>query len=92
MKTITPSGQRERAEYSEQHKWFEERIQCEECGEHLYRAGEYAPAGTYLRVDDGSFHSLSLSAAGVLPASFDGHVALYQVAASPCACQRRHGV
>ncbi len=63
--------------------------QCEECGTHLYQAGEWAPAGTYLRVDDGSFLRLRLSASGALPASFDGRVALYRSAAAPCICERR---
>ncbi|MBF6592317.1 MAG: hypothetical protein IVW57_17530, partial [Ktedonobacterales bacterium] len=52
--------------------------QCEECGTHLYQAGEHVPVGTYLRVDDGSFQRVSLAAAGPLPASFDGHVARYR--------------
>lgn len=63
--------------------------QCEECGTPLYQAGDRVPAGTYLRVDDGSFHRVSLSAAGPLPASFDGHVALYRAGAAPCVCERR---
>ncbi|SRR5690348_5503753 len=62
---------------------------CEECGTRLYRAGDQVPAGTYLRVDDGSFQRLSLPAAGSLPASFDGHVAQYRAAAAPCVCQRQ---
>ena len=40
-------------------------------------------------MDDGSFHRLDLSAAGPLPASFDGHVAQYRVASAPCVCQRQ---
>ncbi len=63
--------------------------QCEECGTRLYQAGEWAPAGTYLRVDNGSFQRLSLPAGGALPASFDGRVALYRLAAAPCVCERR---
>ncbi len=63
--------------------------QCEECGTHLYQAGDRAPAGTYLRVDDGSFKRLSLMADGALPATFDGRVALYRAAADPCICERR---
>lgn len=62
---------------------------CEECGTRLYQAGERVPAGTYLRVDDGSFQRLCLSSTGPLPASFDGHVALYRAAAAPCVCERR---
>lgn len=63
---------------------------CEECGTPLYQAGERVLPGTYLRVDDGSFQRVSLSATGPLPASFDGHVALYRIAAAPCVCERRH--
>lgn len=63
--------------------------QCEECGTQIYQAGERVPSGAYLRVDDGSFQRLLLSSSGVLPASFDGHVALYRAAANPCACERR---
>jgi hypothetical protein len=68
---------------------FAQDQQCEECGTRLYQAGDTVPAGTYLRVDDGSFHSLSLSSADPLPASFDGHVAQYRAAAAPCMCQRQ---
>jgi hypothetical protein len=64
--------------------------QCEECGTRLYRAGDQVPAGAYLRVDDGSFHRLDLSAAGPLPASFDGHIAQYRVASALCVCQCQH--
>lgn len=64
-------------------------VECEECGTRLYRAGDTAPAGNYVRVDDGSFHPLSLSSVGPLPASFDGRVARYRAAAAPCLCERR---
>lgn len=63
--------------------------QCDECGTELFAAGERVPAGVYLRVDDGSFHHLELAAGGILPASFDGHVALYRAGAAPCVCERR---
>jgi hypothetical protein len=63
--------------------------QCEECGTRLYQAGARAPAGEYLRVDNSSFQRLSLPTGGALPASFDGRVALYRLAAAPCACERR---
>ncbi len=62
---------------------------CEECGTPVYQAGEYVSAGDYLRVDDGSFQRVRLSAMEQLPASFDGHIALYRAAAAPCACERR---
>lgn len=63
---------------------------CEECGTPLFQAGQRVPAGIYLRVDDGSFQRLRLVSSGILPASFDGHIALYRAAAAPCACERRH--
>lgn len=62
---------------------------CEECDTPLYQAGEFVSAGDYLRVDDGSFQRVRLSALEQLPASFDGHIALYRAAAAPCACERR---
>lgn len=62
---------------------------CEECGTRLYQAGENVPAGAYLRIDDGSFQPIRLVTSGVLPASLDGHVALYRAAAAPCTCQGR---
>ncbi|HEX9037397.1 MAG TPA: hypothetical protein VF808_10450 [Ktedonobacterales bacterium] len=65
-----------------------QRQQCEECGSRIFQAGELAPAGTYVRIDDGSFLSVILAAAKPLPASFDGHRALYRAAASPCVCER----
>lgn len=64
--------------------------QCEECGTRIYQAGEWVESGAYLRVDDGSFQALQLASRGALPASFDGHVALYRAAAASCACERRH--
>lgn len=65
--------------------------QCEECGTRLYQAGERAPAGDYLRVDDGSYQRFRLPTERILPASFDGHIAVYRAAAAPCACERRQG-
>ncbi len=49
----------------------------EEFGRPLWRAGESAPAGTYLRVDDRSYRVVVLEEPGTLPASCDGHVAWY---------------
>ncbi len=63
-------------------------VHCEECGTQLYRAGDRVAAGSYLRVDDESFQRLQLLSSGVLPASFDGHIAVYRVAAAPCTCER----
>ena len=65
-------------------------VRCEECGTRLFRAGQRVTAGVYLRVDDGSFQRLRLISGEMLPASLDGHIALYRAAAAPCACERRH--
>jgi hypothetical protein len=43
----------------------------------LWKAGEIVPAGTYVRVDDRSYKVVTLQQKGPLPATFDGHVALY---------------
>lgn len=50
---------------------------CYECGAPFWHAGELAPPGLYIRVDDGSHRLITLERAGLLPASFDGHVACY---------------
>lgn len=52
-------------------------MQCDECQHELWKAGEIAPAGVYARVDDQSYHRVTLMQAGPLPASFDGHMAQY---------------
>ncbi len=62
-------------------------LQCEECQMPLWRAGEVVPAGTYVRVDDRSYRAVLLDQVGPLPATFDGHVALYCTAG--CACRDR---
>lgn len=43
----------------------------------LYTAGQLAPPGRYVRVDVTGAREISLEDAGVLPASFDGHIATY---------------
>jgi hypothetical protein len=43
----------------------------------LWKAGEVVPAGTYVRVDDRSYKVVTLQQKESLPATFDGHVALY---------------
>ena len=63
----------------------EVRLRCEECQMPLWRAGEVVPAGTYVRVDDLSYHAVILDQDGPLPATFDGHVAMY--CTSACACR-----
>lgn len=65
----------------------ETHLRCEECQMPLWRAGEVVPAGTYTRVDDKSYRTVMLDQEGPLPATFDGHVALYCTAA--CACRDR---
>ena len=64
-------------------------MRCDECGSMLYQADEVVSAGTYLRVDDGSFRQIVLDRPGSLPATFDGHIAEYRVAGTSCACARR---
>ncbi len=59
-------------------------MQCEECHVPLWRAGEVVPAGVYVRVDDRSYRSITLEHDGPLPAAFDGHIALYCIAACQC--------
>ena len=53
----------------------------DESGVPIYQAGDVVPAGSYARVDDGSYHLVLLAQDGPLPPSFDGHVALYRTAA-----------
>lgn len=60
-------------------------LRCEECQTPLWRAGEVVPAGTYVRVDDRSYRAVILDQEGPLPATFDGHIALY--CTSACACR-----
>jgi len=64
-------------------------MQCEECQQPLWKAGEIAPAGTYARVDDQSHRVVRLDQEGPLPATFDSHIALYCAAARTCACMER---
>ncbi len=66
----------------------EERMQCEECQTTLWKAGEMAPAGRYIRLGDASGRVLVLEQPGVLPAAFDGHIALYHQAGFLCACMQ----
>lgn len=64
-------------------------MDCEECGAHVWQAGNIAPAGTYVRIDDQSYKLTVLAADGPLPATFDGHVARYRIAGATCACMGR---
>lgn len=52
-------------------------MNAEEHGVFIWQAGDVVPAGTYLRVDDNSFRVVVLEQEARLPASYDGHVALY---------------
>jgi hypothetical protein len=65
----------------------EVRLRCEECQMPLWKAGAVVPQGTYVRVDDRLYRTVTLDQEGPLPATFDGHVALYCTAA--CACKDR---
>lgn len=62
-------------------------MQCEECQMPLWKAGEVAPAGTYVRVDDHSYRAVTLKQGEPLPATFDGCIALY--CASACRCMQQ---
>ncbi len=62
-------------------------MKCEECRRELWKAGETAPAGTYARVDDLSYRIVVLEQKGRLPATFDGHTALYVLSGCRCAVQ-----
>ena len=64
-------------------------MQCEECGSILWKAGETAPAGRYMRIGDAFQRVLVLDQPGPLPAAFDGHIALYHQAGFLCACMQR---
>lgn len=68
-------------------------MQCEECGVPLWQAGEVVPPGMYMRVDDEAHAVVSLERAGPLPASLDGHIALYHEVAPTYTCSTcgRHG-
>lgn len=51
---------------------------CNEDGEMLFVAGEEVPAGHYVRVDAARARELWLESRDFLPASHDGHVAVYR--------------
>jgi hypothetical protein len=66
-------------------------MNAEEYGTHVWRAGEIVLAGTYLRVDNASFRAVVLEWDGRLPASYDGHVALYCRAPLACSLKPQPG-
>lgn len=61
-------------------------MQCDECQTTLWKAGEMAPAGQYIRLGDESKRILVMERPGLLPAAFDGHIAIYHQAGFLCAC------
>ena len=64
-------------------------MKCDECQQTLWKAGEVVPASVYARVDDDSYHLVTLEQEGLLPASFDGHTAWYCSSACHCATHAR---
>lgn len=64
-------------------------MRCEECGTQLWRAGEIAPAGRYVRIDDLFLHVITLDQPGPLPGAFDGHRTLYHDAGFLCPCTQQ---
>jgi hypothetical protein len=46
--------------------------------EHIWKAGEIVPAGTYVRIDELPYRVVTLESKGPLPATFDGHIACYR--------------
>lgn len=64
-------------------------MKCEECQQDLWQAGEIVAAGTYTRVDDHSYRVVILEQEGPLPATFDGHIAIYCSSACRCAMHAR---
>lgn len=48
----------------------------------VWKAGEIAPPGIYMRIDDDSYRKITLTREEPLPATFDGHVALYCIASN----------
>ena len=59
--------------------WFDEaRVR-------VWQAGEIAPAGVYVRIDNRSYQRVHLPQEGPIPASFDGKRALYRAAPVPYA-------
>lgn len=64
-------------------------MQCEECQQSLWKAGEIVPAGTYAHIDDRSYRLVRLDQEGPLPATLDGHIAWYSATTRACACMKR---
>lgn len=45
----------------------------------IWKAGEIAPAGMYVRIDEPSSRVVILACEGPLPATCDGHIACYRI-------------
>lgn len=59
-------------------------MRCEECDAPLWRAGEPAPPGNYIRIDSPVQEVIALNQGECLPASFDGHIAIYRPSGRAC--------
>lgn len=59
-------------------------MHCEECDAPLWRAGEPAPPGNYVRIDSPAQEVIALRPGESLPASFDGHIAVYRPSGRTC--------
>lgn len=59
-------------------------MRCEECDATLWRAGEPAPPGNYVRIDSPVQDVITLSQGECLPATFDGHIAIYRPSGRAC--------
>ena len=65
-------------------------MRCEECDAPLWRAGELAPAGNYVRIDSPVQEVVTLSPGEYLPASFDGRIAVYRTSGRSCCTTLTH--
>lgn len=59
-------------------------MHCEECNAPLWCAGDAAPPGNYVRIDSVTQTVITLRQGESLPASFDGHIALYRPSGRAC--------
>ncbi len=59
-------------------------MHCEECNAPLWRAGDAAPPGNYVRIDSPAQEIIALRQGETLPPSFDGHIALYRPSGRAC--------
>ena len=59
-------------------------MHCEECDAPLWLAGESAPPGNYVRIDSSTQEVIAVRPGESLPASFDGHIAIYRPSGRTC--------